>query len=83
MKVMAIHNAGKADVYNMEVEGTHDFAIANGIIVHNCYDEFRYACMENPINPPAADPKKPNQYGEDPLELNKKVEYDKYNFMKL
>ena len=47
------------------------------------YDEWRYVCMENPLNPPAANPKKPNQYGEDPLELNKKVEYDKYNFIRL
>lgn len=49
MKVVAIEEAGTADVYNMEVAETHDFAVNNGVIVHNCYDEQRYIFMENPI----------------------------------
>ena len=51
MKIKSIKYAGKADVYNMEVEGTHDFAIENGIIAHNCYDEVRYMLMAKPIIP--------------------------------
>lgn len=49
MKVKAIVPAGRMDVFNMEVEDTHDFAVQGGVIVHNCYDECRYICMENPI----------------------------------
>ena len=30
------------DVYNMEVVGTHNFAVNGGVIVHNCMDETRY-----------------------------------------
>jgi hypothetical protein len=37
--------AGTADVYNLEVEDTHDFAVAGGIIVHNCGDDARYQVM--------------------------------------
>lgn len=51
MKIAKIEPAGRMDVYNMEVETTHDFAVANGIIVHNCYDEMRYGFMEHPIAP--------------------------------
>lgn len=51
MRVTAIRPAGRADVFNLEVEDTHDFAVGSGIIVHNCYDELRYVCMANPISP--------------------------------
>ena len=51
MKVKTIRFAGVADVYNMEVADTHDFAVEGGVIVHNCYDELRYVCMKNPIAP--------------------------------
>ena len=30
------------DVYNMEVMGTHNFAVNGGVIVHNCMDDTRY-----------------------------------------
>lgn len=30
------------DVYNMEVMGTHNFAVNGGVIVHNCMDAIRY-----------------------------------------
>lgn len=33
---------GYADVYNMEVEDNHNFAINGGLIVHNCMDSMRY-----------------------------------------
>lgn len=51
MRVRMIEPAGTADVYNMEVEDTHDFAVESGVIVHNCYDEWRYVCMSRPIAP--------------------------------
>lgn len=33
---------GFEDVYNMEVEGNHNFAVNGGLIVHNCADAIRY-----------------------------------------
>lgn len=51
MKVKSIKSAGYADVYNMEVEETHDFVIQGGVISHNCADEWRYMCMSRPIKP--------------------------------
>lgn len=40
-KVKSIKYIGKEDVYNLEVEDTHNF-FANDIVVHNC----RYAIEE-------------------------------------
>ena len=51
MKVARITRAGNADVFNMEVEDTHDFVIQGGVVVHNCADETRYFCMARPIKP--------------------------------
>jgi len=51
MKVKNVTRAGRADVYNMEVEDTHNFVIQGGIISHNCADETRYMCMSRPIKP--------------------------------
>lgn len=51
MRVKRITPAGRADVYNMEVEGTHDFVVQGGVVVHNCADESRYFCMARPIKP--------------------------------
>lgn len=50
MKVKSIRYVGKADVYNMEVEDTHDFVIQGGVISHNC-DSLRYFCQMRPIAP--------------------------------
>lgn len=33
---------GYEDVYNMEVEDNHNFAVNGGLIVHNCMDSIRY-----------------------------------------
>lgn len=33
---------GYEDVYNMEVDDNHNFAINGGLIVHNCMDSMRY-----------------------------------------
>ena len=41
MKIKRVERAGHADVYNMEVEETHDFVIQGGVISHNCADETR------------------------------------------
>lgn len=51
MKVKSVRYLGKADVYNMEVDDTHDFVIQGGVISHNCADEARYLCMSRPIKP--------------------------------
>lgn len=59
MRIKSITYAGKADVYNMEVEDTHNFVIQGGVISHNCADEARYFCMARPIAPRmAAEPDK-------------------------
>lgn len=65
MKVKSIKPAGYADVYNMEVEDTHDFVIQGGVISHNCADEWRYMCMSRPIAPLEPIEEKPVYY--DPL----------------
>lgn len=51
MKVLSITPAGKADVFNMEVEDTHDYVVNGGFVAHNCYDEARYVCMAHPLIP--------------------------------
>lgn len=43
-KVAKIEEINNEDVYNMEVVGTHNFAVNGGLIVHNCMDECRYLC---------------------------------------
>ncbi|MBQ8236400.1 MAG: hypothetical protein IJZ37_06945 [Clostridia bacterium] len=65
MKVKSITYAGKADVYNMEVEDTHNFVIQGGVISHNCADEARYFLMSRPIAPPTVKAK--NTFVENPL----------------
>ena len=51
IKVKSVTYAGKADVFNMEVEDTHNFVIQGGVIAHNCADELRYMCMSRPVTP--------------------------------
>lgn len=41
MKVKKVFECGRADVYNMTVDKTHNFAVNGGLIVHNC-DALRY-----------------------------------------
>lgn len=67
MKVKSVTYAGKADVFNMEVEDTHDFVIQGGVISHNCADEVRYFCMSRPIKPRMAQPK--DKYEETPMAM--------------
>lgn len=44
-KVMKIEFDGYEDVYNIEVENHHNFAVNGGFIVHNCMDSMRYALL--------------------------------------
>lgn len=55
MKIKSVTYAGKADVYNMEVEDTHDFVIQGGVISHNCLDATRYFCMLRQVAPARID----------------------------
>ena len=51
-KVAKIEEVQNEDVYNMEVVGTHNFAVNGGVIVHNCMDDIRYFCntiMKNKV----------------------------------
>lgn len=38
----------RQDVYCLTVPDTESFAIEGGLIVHNCADDWRYACMSRP-----------------------------------
>lgn len=69
MKIKSIRYAGKADVYNMEVEDTHDFVVQGGVISHNCSDEWRYMCMARPIKPVQRE--LPPEIAADPLDQYK------------
>ena len=40
---------GHEDVYNMEVDDNHNFAVNGGLIVHNCMDATRYMVMTKQI----------------------------------
>ena len=53
-RVKGVKRMGTADVYNMEVDGTHCFAVNGGLIVHNCVDSLRYAIEGVRRNPPTA-----------------------------
>lgn len=66
IKIKSIKPVGKEDVYNMEVDETHDFVIQGGVISHNCADETRYMCMSRPIKPII--PVKPRVIVSDPLD---------------
>lgn len=46
-RVKCVRKVGTADVYNLEVEEAHNFAIQGGLIVHNC-ESVRYALMSRP-----------------------------------
>lgn len=51
MAVLRVEEAGSGDVYCLAVDDLHSFALANGVIVHNCYEEVRYFCMSRPMKP--------------------------------
>lgn len=67
VKIKSITFAGNADVFNMEVEDTHNYVVNGGFVAHNCYDELRYVCMDHPV---AATKKPPRIYKPfDPLDM--------------
>ena len=44
MKIVEVKKTTKrAKVYDLTVPGYHNFAINNGVVVHNCIDSTRYA----------------------------------------
>jgi hypothetical protein len=52
--VLGSYAAGRADVYNLTVEGEHEF-FANGVLTHNC-DALRYLLMAMGLRPPRKPP---------------------------
>lgn len=78
MRVASIKALGRQDVYNMEVETTHDFAVNNGVIVHNCYDMTRYVMMANPIAP-KEEVAEPVFFGDDPLNMHQQKKRNFYD----
>jgi hypothetical protein len=48
--VLAITDSGKTDTFALHVQGCHEY-YANGILVKNCYDDFRYGVMVDAQNP--------------------------------
>ena len=42
LEIKNIEYVGKHNVYNMEVEETHNFSVEGGIIIHNSLDALRY-----------------------------------------
>lgn len=51
VRCVSVDPAERDDVYCLVAEDTHSFAVEDGLIVHNCYDELRYACMFRSIAP--------------------------------
>ena len=59
-RVIKVEFDGYEDVYNLEVEEFHNFAINGGLIVHNC-DSVRYALTNyHHINLKVRNTRKPN-----------------------
>lgn len=46
VKVKAITKQQNEDVYNLEADKYHNFAVNGGIIVHNCMDALRYSVVD-------------------------------------
>lgn len=47
-RCVSVAPSASADVYCLTVPDTGDFCIEGGLIVSNCGDEWRYACMSRP-----------------------------------
>lgn len=46
LKIKSVKSLGMQDVYDIEVPGTHNFVLPNGVVAHNCsYSLVAYACM--------------------------------------
>ena len=48
--MLKITKIANEDVYNMEVENYHNFAVNGGLVVHNCMDCLRYICQDLPYD---------------------------------
>lgn len=44
--VVSVTFDGPAEVFNLTVSGCHEY-FANGVLVHNCYDEVRYMVLDD------------------------------------
>ena len=77
MKIKSISPAGKADVFNMEVDDTHNFVIQGGVIAHNCADSIRYFCMMRPIAARGKGVNIKEKY--DPLDIFKETNNNTYH----
>nr|WP_277951033.1 hypothetical protein [Staphylococcus lugdunensis] len=49
-KIKSIKFHSIQDVYNMEVEKYHNYAVEGGLIIHNCIDALRYSVEMLMIN---------------------------------
>lgn len=47
--IKSVKMIGSFDVYNMEVDDNHNFAVNGGLIVHNCMDATRYFVKSNHV----------------------------------
>jgi terminase large subunit-like protein len=47
-RCVGVEDWGRHNVYCLNVPGSHLFTIEGGLVVHNCADEWRYACMSRP-----------------------------------
>lgn len=45
-KIKSIELVGEKNVYDLEIDNTHDFALCGGLIVHNCYQEQTIAFLQ-------------------------------------
>jgi hypothetical protein len=52
LRILRVENAGRSDVYCMEVPGFDAFALANGAVVHNCATRYGYVMRRYAITPP-------------------------------
>jgi uncharacterized membrane protein len=62
VKIKSITSAGKADVFNMEVEDTHNYVVNGGFVAHNCSDATRYFLMKHPLKAKTKERKQPKQF---------------------
>jgi hypothetical protein len=51
VRCVSVVEAGRVDVYCLTVPSYECFVIEGGLVVSNCADEWRYACMSRPFVP--------------------------------
>ena len=45
-KIKSVEYVGQKEVYDLEINNVHDFALCGGLIVHNCYQEQTIAFLQ-------------------------------------